>query len=86
MTTGSGTTSPEAPKVYKLVLTKVSGGTATFSVGGKLMLAKVGSVFGPTAELKLLDLTDTPKGWVATIQVGDSEPVDALMGQTLYVR
>ncbi|HUR13707.1 MAG TPA: hypothetical protein VM097_04360, partial [Mycobacteriales bacterium] len=85
-TSGGTTTTPVAPTSYKLVLTKVSGGTATFSVGGKMMLAKVGSVFGPTAELKLLDLTDTPKGWVATIQVGDSEPVDALRGETLYVR
>ncbi|HUR51638.1 MAG TPA: hypothetical protein VMZ11_05905, partial [Mycobacteriales bacterium] len=46
-TSGGTTTTPVAPTSYKLVLTKVSGGTATFSVGGKMMLAKVGSVFGP---------------------------------------
>lgn len=85
-TSGSTTTQPVAPTTYKLVLTKVSAGTATFSVGGKVMLAKVGSVFGPTAELKLLSLTSTSKGWVAGIQVGDSEPVDASVGETLYVR
>jgi hypothetical protein len=88
-TTSSGSTTttsqPAAPTTYKLVLTKVSAGTATFTVGGKYMTARVGSVFGPTAELKLFDLTDTSKGWVATIQVGDSEPVDAPMGSTLYV-
>jgi hypothetical protein len=85
-TSGSTSTQPAAPATYKLVLTKVSAGTATFSVGGKYMTAKIGSVFGPTAELKLLDLTDTSKGWVATIQVGDSEPVDATKGESLYVR
>jgi hypothetical protein len=90
---GSTTTAPPpaAPKVYKLVLTGVSGSgsnlTATFNVGGKLMVAKVGSVFGPTSELKLLSLTQDAKGvWTATIQVGDSEPVDAPKGQALYVR
>jgi hypothetical protein len=85
-TTPAQPTQPVAPKTYKLVLTKVSAGTATFTVGGRYMAAKVGSVFGPTAELRLLDLTDTAKGWVATIQVGDGDPVDAPMGQALYVR
>jgi hypothetical protein len=94
-TTSSTTTTPTTttvkPTVYKLVLTKVSGSgsnlTATFTVAGKLMVAKVGSVFGPTSELKMLSLGQNAKGvWVATIQVGDSEPVDATKGETLYVR
>jgi hypothetical protein len=95
-TTSGGTTTPvqpaqpttTAPKVYKLVLTRVDNGTvAVFSVGGKTMLAKVGSVFGPTSEIKLVYLTQDAKGvWVATIQVGDGDPVDAPKGQTLYVR
>jgi hypothetical protein len=82
---------PAAPTSYKLVLTRVYGSgkdlTGVFSVGGKTMLAKVGSVFGPTGELKLLSLSESPKGvWTATLQVGDSEPVDASRGETLYVR
>jgi hypothetical protein len=88
--TPSTTTQAAAPKVYKLVLTGVSGSgsnlTATFNVAGKIMVAKVGSVFGPTSELKLLSLTQNAKGvWTATIQVGDSEPVDAPKGEALYV-
>jgi hypothetical protein len=84
------TTQPTAPKSYRLVLTGVSGSgknlTATFNVGGKLMVAKVGSVFGPTGELKLLGLTEDAKHvWTATIQVGDSEPLDAVAGKALYV-
>lgn len=85
-TTAAQPTQPVAPKTYKLVLTKVSADTATFTVGGRYMAAKVGSVFGPTAELRLLGLTNTAKGWVATIQVGDADPVDAPIGQALYVR
>jgi hypothetical protein len=95
-TTSGGTTTPvqpaqptsTAPKVYKLVLSRVDDGkVAVFSVGGKTMLAKVGSVFGPTGEIKLLSLGQDAKGvWTATIQVGDSEPVDASKGETLYVR
>jgi len=89
-TTTTSTTTAAKPTVYKLVLSSVSGSgtdrTATFSVGGKFMVAKVGSVFGPTSELKLLDLTQTSKGWVATLQVGDGEPFDAKKGETLYVR
>jgi hypothetical protein len=96
-TTGGSTTTPTTtnpgparPTTYKLSLTKVTGSgkdlTATFTVGGKLMVAKVGTVFGPTGELKLLSLGQNSKGvWVATIQVGDSEPVDAPKGATLYV-
>lgn len=89
-TTPAGPTQPTstAPKVYKLVLSRVDDGkTAVFSVGGKTMLARVGSVFGPTSEIKLLSLTESAKGvWTATIQVGDSDPVDAAKGDVLYVR
>lgn len=87
---GTGTVTP-ATKTHALVLTKVTGSgddqTASFTVDGRTMVAKVGSVFGPTSELKLLSLSQNEKGvWVATIQVGDSEPVDATKGETLYVR
>ena len=89
-TTTSGPTTTK-PSTYKLVMTKVTGSgsglTASFSVAGKLMVAKVGSVFGPTSEIKLLSLGQDAKGaWVATLQVGDSEPFDAAKGETLYVR
>lgn len=88
-TTTTGTTT--APSTYKLTMTRVTGSgsglTASFTVGGKLMAAKVGSVFGPTSEIKLLSLGQNTKGvWVATLQVGDSEPFDAAKGETLYVR
>jgi hypothetical protein len=95
-TPGTTTSNPvtptsTAPKTYKLVLTRVYGSgkdlTGVFSVGGKTMVAKVGSVFGPTQELKLLSLSQSAKGvWTATIQVGDSEPMDAVKGQALYVQ
>jgi len=95
-TTSGSTYNPPAPtsntpKTYKLVLTRVYGSgkdlTGVFSVGGKTMVAKVGSVFGPTQELKLLSLSQNAKGvWTATIQVGDSEPMDAVKGQALYVQ
>ena len=92
-TTSGGSSTPTqptttAPKSYKLVLTRVDDGkVAYFSVGGKTMLAKVGSVFGPTSEIRLLSLQQDSSGvWTATIQVGDSDPVDAVKGQPLYVR
>ena len=100
-TSGGGTTTPSttndtpttttAPKSYALTLKRVYGSgsqrTAEFVVGGKTMLAKVGSVFGPTSELKLLSLGQSAKGaWVATLQVGDDEPFDAALGERLYVK
>jgi hypothetical protein len=98
-TTSGGSSTPSqptqptttAPKYYKLVLTRVYGSgkdtTGVFSVGGKSMVAKVGSIFGPTGELRLVSLSQNAKGvWTATLQVGDSEPVDVAKGETLYVR
>lgn len=81
---------PAAPTSHALKLTRVYGTgadrTATFVIDGKTYLAKVGTVFGPTGQLKVLSLSQTSGGsWVATIQVGDSEPFDALLGRTLYV-
>lgn len=86
-TPGGGTTVTS----YALKLTKVSGSdnalTGTFSAAGKTQLAKVGSVFGVTQELKLLSLQEDEKGrWTATVQVGDADPFDALVGQTYYVQ
>lgn len=65
-TTSTGSTSgTTTPTTYKLQLKSVdSSGTTpvgTFTVGGKTMVAKQGSVFGPTSELKLLSLTQDPK-------------------------
>jgi hypothetical protein len=78
-----------APTSYKLVLTSVGTGgkSAVFNIGGKIMTAQPGSVFGPTAELKLLSLTQDAKGaWVATLQMGDSSPLDAQLGKAVYVQ
>ncbi len=85
-------TTPPKPvaSTYALKLTRVYGTgvdtTASFAVGSKTQLAKVGSVFGRTQELKLLSLQQNDKGvWVAVVQVGDSDPFDVAIGQTLYV-
>ena len=95
--TSSGTaptgTSPAAPvsTTYALKLSRVYGSgkdlTAVFSVAGKTQLAKAGSVFGNSQEIKLLSLQQGTKGvWTAVIQVGDGQPFDAATGQTLYVQ
>lgn len=92
--TSSGSTStaaapPPAQKVHTLILTRVYGSgsdrTAVFSIDGKTQLAKVGSVFGPVSEIKLLSFTQTSKGWTCTIQVGDADPFDVGIGQKAYV-
>jgi hypothetical protein len=90
-TTTTTTPTVVKPVNHTLKLTRVYGSgkdqTAVFAIDGRTQLAKVGSVFGPTAELKLLNVGQDAKGhWVATLQVGDGQPFDALMGQTLYVR
>lgn len=94
--TSTGTTTPVAPAkapvatTYPLKLTKVYGSgselTAVFSVNGKTQLAKVGSVFGRTSELKMLSLQQGAKGvWIAVVQVGDADPVDLNMGASILV-
>jgi hypothetical protein len=87
------TTTQTVPKPvsHSLKLTRVYGSgkdrTAVFTIDGRTQLAKVGSVFGPTSELKLLSLSQDARGhWTATLQVGDGQPFDALLGQTEYVR
>lgn len=83
---GTATTSTTYPMVLKRVYGSGSERTAEFSVDGKTMLAKVGSVFGKTSELKLLSLSQNSKGtWLGTVQVGDSDPFDAVQGQKVYV-
>jgi hypothetical protein len=77
-------------KTYALKLITVYGAgnslTGDFSVAGKRQQAKAGSVFGRTQELKLLALQQGAKGaWTAVVQVGDGQPFDAAVGQTLYV-
>ncbi|MCW2600800.1 MAG: hypothetical protein JWM02_2629 [Frankiales bacterium] len=91
-TTPTGTsTAPAQPTTYGLKLVRVYGSgkdqTAVFSVAGKTQLAKVGSVFGRTQEVKLLSVTQGAHGgWTATIQVGDGQPFDAPTGEVLYVQ
>ncbi|MGB8649504.1 MAG: hypothetical protein WCD35_02460 [Mycobacteriales bacterium] len=91
-TTTTPTTTPAKPvaTTYPMRLVSVygsgAGSTAVFSVAGKQQTAKPGSVFGRTAELKLLSLQQNAKGvWTAVVQVGDGDPFDAPTGQTLYV-
>lgn len=94
-TSGGGTAAPApkpAVKEYKLVLTRVFGDegsdlSAVFTIDGKQQTAKVGSVFGPTAEIKLLSLQEGPKEgrWTAVLQVGDGDPFDVVTGTKVYV-
>lgn len=92
--TSSGTsTTPAAPvsTTYALKLVRVYGAgkdlTAVFSVAGKTQLAKAGSVFGRSQEIKLLSMQQGAKGvWTAVIQVGDGQPFDAPTGEILYVQ
>ena len=99
----SGGSAPPAPvqpapakpaeKVYRLVLTRVYGDsgkdlTAVFTIDGKQQTARVGSTFGPTAEIKLLSLQEGPKAaqWTAVLQVGDGDPFDIVTGEPAFVR
>ena len=92
--TGSGPSSAPEPqaKEYRLILRRVFGdGTnlsAVFTVDGKQMTAKVGSTFGPTAEIMLLSLQQGPKDeqWTAVLQVGDGDPFDVVTDQPVFVR
>ena len=44
-------------------------------VDDEQMSAKVGGIFGPSAQIRLIALTRGDTGsWVATIQVGDGDP------------
>lgn len=62
--------------------------SAVFSIDGKQQTAKVGSTFGPTAEILLLSLQQGPEDaqWTAVLQVGDSDPFDVVTGEPAYVR
>ncbi|MBC7680513.1 MAG: hypothetical protein H7233_16235 [Pseudorhodobacter sp.] len=89
----AATAAPEpAVKEYKLILKRVFGDgsnlSAVFTVDGKQMTAKVGSTFGPTAEIKLLSLQQGPKDeqWTAVLQVGDGSPFDVVTGEPVFVR
>jgi hypothetical protein len=86
-----GTVAPPAPEKHKLVLLRVFGEgadrSAAFSIHGTEQIAKVGSIFGPTAEILLIELTEAPAGtWTATLQVGDGDPFDVITGEPAYVR
>lgn len=93
-TTGTPTSTTPAttvPATHTVKLTSVYGtGTNTtgvFAVDTKTQLARAGSVFGPTQEVKLLSLTRSASGvWTASLQVGDGQPFDAPTGQTMYVQ
>lgn len=97
--TGTGTgTAPQAPpqqpavKEHKLVLLRVFGAgkdqSASFSIDGKQQTAKVGTTFGPSAEILLLSLQQGPKDdqWTAVLQVGDGDPFDVVTGEPVFVR
>lgn len=86
----TATTPPPATE-YALTFTRVYGdgtqATGVFDVDGQQMIAKVGSVFGPTAQIKLLGLGHKPDGtWYATLQVGDSDAFEVLTGETVYIK
>jgi hypothetical protein len=100
---GSGTTppaggaagpAPQQPtaKEHKLVLLRVFGTgkdqSASFSIDDKQQTAKVGTTFGPTAEILLLSLQEGPKEgqWTAVLQVGDGDPFDVVLGEPVFVR
>ncbi|MCW2726870.1 MAG: hypothetical protein JWN35_3791 [Frankiales bacterium] len=77
---------------HKLVLQRVYGSgsdqTAAFTIDGKNSDARIGSTFGPTAEIVLRALRQGPKGgpWTATLQVGDGSPFEVVTGVPAYVR
>lgn len=89
-----GPVTPPAPteREYALVLRSVSGEgaarTASFTVDGAAMTAKVGDTFGPTREIRLISLQEGPAAgqWTAVLQVGDGGPFDAVTGQAVSVR
>ena len=89
--TTPGTSTGTGEEKHKLILLRVFGEgadqSASFSIHGTEQVAKVGSIFGPTAEILLLELTEAPAGvWTATLQVGDGDPFDVVMGEPAYVR
>ena len=89
--TGTPGTGEPTPVRHKLVLLRVFGEgadqSASFSIQGTEQTAKVGSIFGPNAEILLIELTEAPLGvWTATLQVGDGDPFDVVMGEPAYVR
>lgn len=85
-------TTPPTAVEHPLVLDDVYGNdgdrSAVFIVDGKQMIAQVGTVFGPTAEIKLILLQEGPgeDQWTATLQVGDGDPFDVITGETVFVR
>ena len=91
-TGGGGSTAPQPPgEKHKLILLRVFGEgpdlSAVFSIHDGEQTAKVGSVFGPTAQILLIELTEGPAGvWTATLQVGDGDPFDVVIGEPAYVR
>ena len=89
---GGSAATPSDPvaKTYALKLGSVRGSgkdlAASFAVDAQTSVVKVGGVFGPKGELKLLSLHQGSNGaWTAALQVGDGQPVDAAMGQTVHV-
>jgi hypothetical protein len=96
-TTTPATTPAKAPTTtqvattYALKLVRVYGAgkdtTGVFSVAGKgSQIAKQGTQFGKRGELKVLSLQQTAKGvWTASLQVGDDDPFEAVLGTTYYV-
>jgi hypothetical protein len=90
----ASTAAPVQPAAteHKLVLQRVYGSgsdqTAAFTIDGRSSEARIGSTFGPTAEIVLRSLRQGPKAgqWTATLQVGDSSPFEVVTGVPAYVR
>lgn len=94
-TTGGVAPAPGTPPVdveHVLVLRRVSGEgdalSAAFTIDGAATSAKVGETFGPTSEIKLLSLQEGPEPgrWTAVLQVGDADPFDVVIGESVRVR
>lgn len=93
-TGGGAAPAPQQPtaKEHKLVLLRVFGAgkdqSASFSIDDKQQTAKIGTTFGPTAEILLLSLQEGPKEgqWTAVLQVGDGDPFDVVLGEPVFVR
>jgi hypothetical protein len=86
-----GTGGQPTGEKHKLILLRVFGEgpdrSASFSIDGQEQTAKVGSIFGPSSQILLLELTEGPAGhWTATLQVGDGAPFDVAHGEPAFVQ
>lgn len=84
--------SPPSAQEHTLVLRSVTATgdalVARFVIDGSGMSVRVGQVFGPAKEIKLISLQQGPKAnqWTAVVQVGDADPFDVVSGEPVSVR